>query len=96
MWVLIITFGFLIFSACYDINIFVDIEAAHHLRRLSLIKFLITHKESVSLMQPDHYFGTGVTVKPETLTLLNFGESWFKGFWQNKHRWTAGIEKCLI
>ena len=29
------------------------------------------------------------TVKPETLALLNFGETWFKEFWRNKRWWNA-------
>ena len=29
------------------------------------------------------------TIKPETLALLNFGETWFKEFWQKKHWWYA-------
>ena len=31
-----------------------------------------------------------ITVKPETLSLLNFGKTWFKEFWQNKLWRNAG------
>ena len=41
------------------------------------------------------------TVKPETLALLNFGETWFKEFWQKKRWRNAGkgayfVLKCAF